>query len=376
MDAELAFSRALELASEAGGDVALAALLGRGRVRYRIDRVADALADLAELRELAGSVGDAGRIAEALLEEAAAFDWAEQFDESESALSQAAPLVDQLGDAALSAQLLAARGRSHWRMSRPEQAVEQLARAAAADCDEARTIAATLLPLALLRCGRLDESEAQFSQAIELFESRGDLFHLAAILVNRMFLWSARQDPDRGRSDLRRAIEIARELGNPQLERGAVYNLAEDLYWSGIDDESLELAERARALRRKFWPEVVPIDELLLARIQAGQSDFDSARASLAETGWVQSAGAADSFSLLGAAVDRAVSSARWDVWEPLIEAADRALGADEALEVRYLCARSLLRNGQTDRVAAVVTGAGPGLARAPIWKRRFAALV
>src|SRR5690606_25820903 len=94
------------------------ALLGRARVRYRVLRTAEALEDLRSAGALARTMKDSRMIAEALLEEATALDWAGAWEESAARVEEVLPLLDGRdggGDAALAARFDVAAGRSSLR---------------------------------------------------------------------------------------------------------------------------------------------------------------------------------------------------------------------------------------------------------------------
>ncbi|WP_437729736.1 protein kinase domain-containing protein [Sorangium sp. So ce1335] len=291
IEAEQRFTAALRLLD--GGDdaargLALAALAGRGRARYRLQRLDESLADLRAARALAEAAGDRGRAAELLLEEATALDWLEDFPASAEASARAAELCAGLGDARLDARCLFASGRSDCRGQRLDEGipkVEQAARDALALGDhETHVIARNLLVGALSVAGRLDEAERHSDAVVEACRRAGDAFHLCGALINRVFMWMKRHEEDRALVEQREAVRLARELGHAQLERLATLNLAEMRFWMGAPDEALPLARRSLDLQRRFFNQrPSPDDALLLARIHLARGEDDAAARHLAE---------------------------------------------------------------------------------------------
>lgn len=135
-------------------------------------------------------------------------------------------------------------------------------------------MAALLLAPALVYAGRLDEAEAIFADVIDLCSRAGDDFHRAAAHINRLVLWMKREQVDRAVADLETCMHLGRALGNAQIERGATFNLAELLHWSGQRERALALALRSRALQMRFFHEHrFHDDALLLARILCPAGD-------------------------------------------------------------------------------------------------------
>ncbi|WP_437497323.1 protein kinase domain-containing protein [Sorangium sp. So ce1099] len=288
VEAEQRFTAALRLVD--GGDAAARgrALAGRGRARYRLQRLGESLADLRAARALAEAAGDRGRAAELLLEEATALDWLEDFPTSAAAAARAAELCAGLGDARLDARCLLASGRSDCRGQRVDNGIpklEQAARGALALGDhEAHVIARLLLVGSLSVAGRLDEAERHGEAVVDACLRAGDVFHLCAAYINRLFMWVKRRDEGRALADQREAVRLARELGHAQLERWATLNLSELRYWMGALDEALPLARRCLDLQRRFFNQrPSPDDALLLARIHLARGEHDEAARHLAE---------------------------------------------------------------------------------------------
>src|SRR5262249_53558787 len=124
---------------------------------------------------------------------------------------------------------------------------------------ETRVVALLLLAPALALAGRLTEAQERFDEVIGLCRDAGDRLHLGAAYANRLLLWG-KHNEERAMDDLRHAIEIAREIGNAQLERRVQFNLAELLYWSGSLDEALARVSRSRDLQLRYVEHPGPED--------------------------------------------------------------------------------------------------------------------
>ncbi|XXY51106.1 protein kinase [Sorangium sp. So ce269] len=355
------------------------ALTLRGAARYRISRTREALEDLAAAAAGARASGADALLCEALLEEAAALDWDNDFAGSAARVEEAGPIVARLRDRRLSRRFVVAEGRCAWRHARVAEAVEKLGRGAAlaeADGDyEARVVALLLLACALVVAGRLEEAESRFDEVIALAAGAKDGVHLCAAYGNRLFLWTVRKSPERAIDDLRRAVDLAREVGNPWPERAATGNLAELLFWNGSDDEALGLARRGRALEERFMERPVHELSLVLARLHAARGEDAEAAARVA---WIRAScppgPSAPSAQALLDAVGLAIDAAGGASWEETL-ARSRDLLPIERLEALYFLARAARRAGREAEARAAFAEARPLLPEGPSFARRFAAL-
>jgi predicted ATPase len=386
--ADQRYTSALSFLDESDPRRRALSLAGRGKVRYRVHRIREALEDLALAREIARPLGDAKLLANLLLEEATALDHAMDYEGSLKRAEEARTLVDRMGDPRLEARVLTALGRSRWRQQRVGEALEILGRAASAGRavgeNEARVIALLLLSTALVLVGRLDEAERRFSEVIGLCNEMKDRLHLCSAYANRAYLWTAQNAPERGLEDLRRAVEIAREIGNPEPERVATHNLAELLHWCGREADALSLARRSRVLEERFAERAAPDDTLLLARIQAARGDLDEAGRLL---GWIAErcppSPASPTVNVLYRALKLAVAAHGVEVrgagdpdsWEAVIADAERDLPAEEMLEALSWNARAALRAERVREAAAALERARPRLLESPLWRPHFDAL-
>ncbi|HWN69184.1 MAG TPA: protein kinase [Haliangium sp.] len=366
-----------------------AALGGRGHVRYRLHRLADAIDDLRAARAAAESLEQHALVVELLLEEATALDWAGKFEESaertEEAARRADSTPDVLSNLRLSARLRLARGRTHWRRGQVTEAIAALDQAVtgarAAGDGENKRIGRLLLALALVLNGQLDEAEEHFAQVISQCEASGDALHLCGAYANRMFLWSVRKQTERAVADLRRAIDLAREIGNPTPETIATHNLAELLYWSGDDDESLVLAHRALRLHERFGETAIPEHALLVARVHAARGEIAEAHSFLA---WIESHCPEESLSaaarvlqdmlrlVIASSTRQVVGAADWDA---LLERARAALPGEELVEMLWWRMRLAVRYAKWGEAASALGEARERLGEVPIWRQRIDAL-
>ncbi|WP_437738233.1 serine/threonine-protein kinase [Sorangium sp. So ce1335] len=388
VEAERCYTAALKLAGEGDRRRRALALAGRGRIRYRLHLIEDAMADLAAALELAQGDADGELRADVLLEEATALDWTGAYEASAARVALARPLVERAGSPRLAARLRVAEGRTRLRRAEVAEAIALLSEgaslAASAGDEESRIIALVLLSTELAHAGRFAEAERRAEEAIALCERAEDLPHLCVAIMNRVVLWTLKKDLPRATADLRRAIALAREIGNPWLERVATYNVAELLYWSDQQDEALSLARRAHTLEQRFVDRPVPECSLLLARILAARGELGEARLLLA---WIAGAcppepsarAAHGCFLLLRCLLSDDAAGDAPAAPPALLGGLDEAdpeagpfLFADELLEVLYWRGRAALRHGLAEVVAASLDRAGALLAEHPAWRSRF----
>jgi tetratricopeptide (TPR) repeat protein len=319
------------------------ALLGRARARYRLQRVRDALADLDESIAIAVELGDPLLEIEALLEKATALDWSDDFEASATVAGQARARLAASPSRTPQLELEAAlaEGRTLFRRQQFEQAAARLQAvvpaALAIDHLEVATIGRLLLSPSLVELGALDQAEQVFGELIAMCEAGNDRFHLGVAFANRAWLWSKRGNIEQTARDLRVVIQVAREGGQPMLERIVTYNLAEDRLWQGAFDESLQLARRSLAIQRAYGEGSVAFDQLLLARVLAARGDRD-------ELGGVIVALRAAELSEPDRLVVEVLSCACEDRpiehWQPPLLAA-QGLADDVRLELAHLAIRS-----------------------------------
>ncbi|HTN82510.1 MAG TPA: ATP-binding protein, partial [Sorangium sp.] len=347
----------------------------------RLQRLRESQADLRAARALAEAAGDRRRAAELLLEEATALDWLEDFPASAAAAARAAELCAGLGDARLDARCLLASGRSDCRGQRVDGGIpklEQAARGALALGDhEAHVIARLLLVGSLSVAGRLDEAERHGEAVVDACLRAGDVFHLCAAYINRLFMWVKRRDEGRALEDQREAVRLARELGHAQLERWATLNLSELRYWMGALDEALPLARRCLDLQRRFFNQrPSPDDALLLARIHLARGEHDEAARHLAEArASVPDIDLTPCARTLARLVHQALDdrpAGRFDAaaWRALVQEARHTAILHEHAEALHTAVLSALRAGAAGEALVFLEEARA--VSAGFWERRF----
>lgn len=273
VDAERALAAALEHARALASPPpwVAAAHVARARARAAQARYAQALDDAAAAIAVAAARGDTRTHVAALLEAATCHDLACDDDAAARAAREAAALAAGLDDPRLAVHVALAQARARWRQEAVDDAIAALGEVAdaAARVGEPRpqTIALLLLAPALALAGAHDAAATRFDEVLALCEARGDDWHLGVALANRLCLWVAVGDVARAVADSERAIELARDRGQPTLEATALHNLAELRFRAGEAVAALPLARRARWLDARFSTQVPVGSELLVARI-------------------------------------------------------------------------------------------------------------
>jgi tetratricopeptide (TPR) repeat protein len=370
---------ALAITSDAAAARELRVL--RARARYRMQRFDDALADLDAARG-AGSPSP-HELAAMALEEATIRDWMHDVDGSAASVDRAASIPEAWGDAVFRARHAVARGRTVWRRGALEDAQAMLAAAmkdaAALGDDETAIIAGLILGSALVYLGRLDDAARTYDGVVARCEAQGDRFHLAVACSNRLALWTRLRRADHAESDLRRAVRIARELGNAQLERIATHNLGELLYLRGDLRAALPLARRSLELQRRFFAAfAIPNDALLVARVLAvAGEEVAEARALLddLDARWPPGARSA-SVDVLVTMTRALLAGDAGPSWDARIDAArDRGV-LDEHAEVLHASVLAAVRASDPPLAGVRAVRARRDLAEAPGWIARIDALV
>lgn len=362
---------------------------GRGRARYYIYRNQEAFEDLGIAREMHRALDDMAVVVELWLEEAKVADAVADWGRSARCAEQAQSELDALGSDErrhlLATRCLMAMGRSRWREGRARQAIELLseaARQAKAMSDyETEVIAGLLLGCALVHEGSAQQAEHVFDEVIARCTQAQDRLYECRVYANRMYLW--RKQPSRAIEDLRRSIQLAREVGNPEPERVATHNLAELLYWNGNYDEALILARRGRVLQQRFWKQM-PQDTLLLGRIHAVRGELGETEEMM---NWLARECDPDTFDpsvdILYRTVrlvlqeirhqpSEALSSSRWD---ELMASARTSLPSEECIEVLWWHAHAAIHLCKWQQARHALMEASSRLEEAPIWLQRVRAL-
>jgi tRNA A-37 threonylcarbamoyl transferase component Bud32/tetratricopeptide (TPR) repeat protein len=257
------------------------AYLGRARTRYRLQRVHDALSDLEAALVLAGELADPALEAELAIEQGIVLDWAADFAGSAAAVARArarvadVPPSEHRRHLELAIELGEARAalRGHIDDALPPLLETLIARADAVGDYETTTIARIMLAPILAQLARVADAERVFDELIARCRAAHDTFYLAVALSNRTVMWSVAGDVARAGDDLATVIQLAREDGQPTIERAASYNLAQDRLWAGSFADALALAQRCLSLQRGHGEGSTTLDQLLIARIHAARQD-------------------------------------------------------------------------------------------------------
>jgi eukaryotic-like serine/threonine-protein kinase len=351
-------------------------LAGRGVVRHRVQRLADALADLRAARELAERADDQVTVAETLLEEAAILDWQYDFAPAEERGVEALAVAMQLGRRELITRGKMAVGRAFMRRGELDAAIARLTQAAEEASvlgdHETHVIALLCLGASLSWAKRFAEAQACLGEVITACEAVGDSLHLAAAYGNRQTVWIGLGQVDRAVDDLQRGIALARQVGNPQMEHTSTHNVAELLLWRGSLDEALRLARRARQLSLRFINDPpIPYDALLLARLHSARGERAEAAEAIA---WLRAMCPEN----LTALQRKMVDACQWSVdqtalpfdaarWELVIEDVAQVAVEYETLEVLFLACHAAHGAPPTARwVERALTGAPDW------WRERF----
>lgn len=376
LDADLLYHGALIHLDEDSRAERQKALTGRGVVRCRLARYRDALTDLSQARDIACARGDRRAEIRLLMEEATALDWIDEWRRSRELAELARERAVGVEAPALHAWIQMALGRSACRFSDHDRAIELMLDAADSaeslgDEGYETVVISLMLAGAMLAAeGRLDESQTVFDRGVPLCVERRDDLYRASMLINRTYLWTARGDVTRLLQDLDDARELARRLGNANLERHAVINLAWYLHWSGRSAEAEPHARRALALDDLRLREDVyrPESKVLVARLRWAQSDQAGCRALVDEIrrqqAWATREGKTEAllvpservmFDMVLLALDGADN----DAWDELVERARSSCQSEpEIVEVLQTRATVALHRGDRDSARSALEAA------------------
>jgi tetratricopeptide (TPR) repeat protein len=392
IDAERHYTAAIEHAAPHSGGWARA-LAGRGRIRYRLLRLDDALDDLRKARACSATNDDERQRLALLLEEAKVLDWRQEY--SLAAAIARDPAARALGDPWLIAESELAVGRAHFRQNEFESGVARLAAAAswarANGAEETLIIALLVLAPMLVYVKRLDDAAAACDEVIRVCREAGDDFHLATAYLNRVTLWVelAHGSPNDGGGgddslgrivdDMERCIALGNALGNPQFELIATLNLAEFLYWSGSFERALALARRGRTLQLELFSSFGSA-ALLLARIACALGDASAAGhlAWIAQSSWFEDMSPVerDLFRMAGLACDALEGKpAGSDDWQALARAVAEHAPLCEHVEVLVTASEVFWRQGRIGEARAWLDRAACAAGGSSLWNRRLSLL-
>ncbi len=380
VDADQHYTAALGFIDENDHARRIRALGGRGRVLYRIQRTGESIADLKAAQQHAKTISDTDKLAELLLEEAIALDWEERFRDSAARVEEAAPLVDLSNDPRLKAMHCLGVGRNHIRIPRIPEAIEYLSRAndsaRACGADETRIIALLLLGVALAFANRKDEATARFNEVIALCKQTGDLMHLCVAYGNSGLVWLEENAIYEGTQNLRRAVRLARQVGQPTIERNCTYNLAELLHCSGKRAEALSLAKRVESLQR-FLSTPDHEDALLRVRIHLAWDEYKEAYSMAERVRQIVAPTALSVFerailTMMDMIVGERDDEPDLQAWDVLTAEAREEVPRAYFLEILHLRGRVALHAGRWEELDRVLEEADTLLAANPVWRYFF----
>jgi tetratricopeptide (TPR) repeat protein len=396
VEADWHYTRALALIAEAeardsiASRDSIAALRGRGVVRYRLHRLHESIQDLQSAAQIAERAGLVTDFIASLLEQSTSLDWAGEYSASAECVERAGERMEPDAEPGLRARYLTALGRSQYRRGDTASAIATLTEAhrsheAVGDAEWAIITLLLLAPL-LSFAGRVSDAEARFADAVALCEQHRDRFHLCVAYLNRAWLWLAEPDEPAEAirhvlGDLHRARRIARQIGQPILERGAAHNIAEILHWSGKQRRALAHARRALTLQR-FLPEPVVTDVLLVARAHAAARNWGEAKHHTERSRTIADAkpgSVQPGESLLLRALEQVVGDLadrgdeRRARWGEISASADAELPAEERLEILYFRALDAERAGDREALGEALCSAREQLERTPLLTGLFA---
>jgi eukaryotic-like serine/threonine-protein kinase len=348
---------------------AMAPRRGRGRMRQRLGRYDDALADFDAARELARAAGDATAEVEILLDEATTLDWMNDYARSEARVIAAETLARERGLAspAIEASLLLGLGRSRHRYSREDEAAPLIELAAELalhlgdDGYETRVIALIMLGFINQGTGRLDDAARILDEAVAISEAHEDRVHIFAAVNIRSLLRACLGDKAGMVAGFTRALDLARELGQPMLEIVCHYNLGEILFqMDDLDAAEPHVSKAIQLEHARVGAEARAEVTLLDARLRLHRGEAAAARALAlrlrAESDAAKAQGARDplqvpSEDVFCSMLDLATRDADAAEWDALEQRSALFSVGQEHLEVLEARALAALRRG--DHAAA-----------------------
>jgi tetratricopeptide (TPR) repeat protein len=378
LEAEAHYSRALVHLPAAAQGPRLLALRGRGVMRFRLGRYADAVQDLVAAAALARARGDSATEVDCLLDEAEALDFMSDFGRSTARAEEARALAAGAGGGR-AARLELARGRALFRSARWGEAAAALK--SAVDLAEGEggagyeTLVGALLLLgtSLPALGRAGEGAAALARAEGLAAARGDLDRLGSVYLNRRNLLVAQGDLAGAVRDQLESVRLGRELGLISTEYMAEYNLAELHYQAG-DAAGAEPHLRRGVEIEERYPAVAPLpmSVLLWSRLLAASGDVaearrrhDEFRARL-ERSRTRGVDLGPAEAVLADMVDLATREASDAEWQALLDRSARHSVEQEPIEVQEMRGLAALRAGRLEEARAALRAASDLARRIP----------
>jgi tetratricopeptide (TPR) repeat protein len=344
IEAEEHYSRALALVDPADVATRIAALRDRGEVRRHLSHYEDALADLRAARELAQQRDDAVELTRLLVAEAAVCDFTERHTEAADLVERARVTAPPALPPVVAARMHNWLGVARHRQQRWDEAIAllQVAIELGRGCADHESVVGSelILAAALRNTGRIADGQAVLDGAIARCEERGDWFHLAIGLCNRINFWRLRRDPAAAVADLQRAMVIAAEMGFDEMEMYGRTELAALEQRLGNLERAIEhstIAHRIAIARFRDQPVAVASSAHALLLAQSGR--LGEAAAVVAS---LRGRTGADTPALAVTlrAVDLAVAGGSAQAWDDLLADARRVLDGEDAADIEALRAR------------------------------------
>ena len=236
LDAELLYKNAIENLPEDDQPRQIMAAQGRADMRFRMGRHLDAIKDYAAALDRARKTDARAAQIDILLDEGVCLDMVRDWPKAEAVTDEAGAIIEANPDLAtpvINARLLMSRGRSLHRLDKQPEALEVFKRAievSEALGEEAYvpyTQSLSLGGYVASMLGRFDEAEAALERVLKVFEEHGDMWGMAAGLLNRGTLSFLTDKVDRLLADLERNVQICREFGMSLIEMLCTRDLGE-----------------------------------------------------------------------------------------------------------------------------------------------------
>jgi tetratricopeptide (TPR) repeat protein len=317
-------------------------LAGRGTMRYRVNRLQDALADLAGARAIPGD--DPSEV-DLLLEESTVLDWAGEFQRS-GELADSATSASRSADDTTHCKLAVAR--SLVRKGKLTDAIDVYVDALRnVRAYEPSIIGRLMLGSVLGLVSRHAEAESVLGNVISDCRHSCDWIHLCASLGNRAtYVWRPLGQYEKAVTDFVEAIETATRTGNALVRVICMGNLAECHFYGGDWELALPVARQARDLQ-ECYVGGFPDQALMVARISGAMNDLAEARKNIQ---WIRSKvlpGDLEHVRLQVEALELFVAgTGDANAWQRLLVEATTKPHA-ELWEIKYLRALDLLNRSE-----------------------------
>jgi DNA-binding CsgD family transcriptional regulator/tetratricopeptide (TPR) repeat protein len=279
----------------------------------------------------------------------------------EAYLRRALELVGEDADPRACALIRERLSHALWALHRQDEAVEELNLGLALlGPDDASTERATLLSdLAKKRMlqARYAEAEDSAKEAIALARAAGDRGAEARALNALGTAIGVRGDAETGVKLLRESLAIAREMGLPMEQGGALINIAEILHIAGRSDEALEVSRQGLAAGITEPNRTVDWLHLSFSEISFDLGNWDEAESAIPAPSRRHTGGTLFLWQVMRATL--ALGRGDLELAESALEALDGAVAGmtEPQFVAPYGILRSELarRRGQIDRARTLV---------------------